>query len=48
MNKSKNTPKQETRDWKRLEILTPTELLIGQKRKNKYKISPEDIEAFKL
>lgn len=40
----KETPKQ----WKRLAILTPKELEIGQKMSRKFKISQEDIDAFKL
>jgi hypothetical protein len=48
MKKSKSTTPKDSNPWKRLEILNPVELMVGQKRKKKYKISPEDIEAFKL
>lgn len=48
MKKSKSTTPKDSNPWSRLEILNPVELLVGQKRKKKYKISPEDIESFKL
>lgn len=36
------------RGWKRLEILTPRELEIGQHRSKRLEFSKEDIESFKL
>ncbi|HFQ5875974.1 TPA: hypothetical protein ACJXXT_000238 [Pseudomonas aeruginosa] len=44
----KSQTENQAKNWKRLEVLTPVELLAGQKRKKKYKIKPEDIERFTL
>lgn len=38
----------DTRSWHRLQVLDSTEVLVGQKRRKKYKISQEDIDSFTL